>query len=120
MMSARSCGVPPVVSKPSVWKRSRIAGSFTILLVSALMRSTIAFGVCAGAKMPNQFELSKPGTPDSSMVGMSGTISERLADEIAMPLRRPLSTCGLAVITLSNSRPTWPEAMSPIDCCVPL
>ena len=37
----------------------------------------ISFGVFTGTKKPNQLETSKPGTPDSAIVGRSGTIATR-------------------------------------------
>ena len=50
--AANSAGVPPVISKPSVWKRSLTAGSASTLFISAFTRWTTAGGMFAGPKMP--------------------------------------------------------------------
>ena len=48
-----------------------------------------AGGVLAGAKMPIQESISRPGTPDSVMVGTSGISASRFAVRMAMPLACP-------------------------------
>ena len=53
-------------------------------------------------------------------LGEGDLSAERVLEEIAIPLSRPLSMWVLPVRTLSNSIATCPEAMSVMDCCVPL
>src|SRR5262249_2539981 len=68
-----SCGVGGAGAGPIVRKRVATSGSFKAALIAALSLATIADGVPAGATMPNQPVVSKPGTPASSNVGTSGS-----------------------------------------------
>src|SRR5581483_2924752 len=47
--AARSCGAMPPGSAPRAWMRSTTSGSRSILATSVYSRSTILFGVLAGA-----------------------------------------------------------------------
>ena len=58
------------------------------LMNSAFSFCTMGAGVLAAAKMPYQAEMSKPGTPDSWMVGTYGSTCERLA--VDTPIARNL------------------------------
>ena len=56
--------------------------------------SITALGVAAGATSPYQTEASKPGNPDSAMVGTSGKLALRLGLSTASTFKRPLRTWG--------------------------
>ena len=51
---------------------------------------------------------SKPGMPDSIIVGYSGACGERWADVTASAFRRPACTKGSDVLMVSNMMETWP------------
>ena len=56
-----------------------------------------AAGVPAGARMPSQALTSKPGRPDSAIVGNSGALGERCAVVTARPRTWPPLTIGYAL-----------------------
>src|SRR5690606_38094516 len=65
------------VSAPAAAKCLTTSACCRISLTSRSSRPTIAFEVPAGTTMPHQFDASYPGTPDSSMVGTSGSAATR-------------------------------------------
>src|SRR5215475_1281908 len=87
-------GGEPIGSSPCAISLSRTPGSFTALTVSALNRSTIAFGVPAGAPIAAQVRHSNPGTPASVIVGTSGSSGERLGLGTASARSLPALMCG--------------------------
>src|SRR6188768_1240459 len=73
-----------------------ICGSFTVELTASAILSITARGVPVGTKNANQPETSKSGTPDSAIVGTSGSEGTRERVETAMARSFPDSTCGSA------------------------
>src|SRR5262245_31693260 len=96
MMASNSAGELGEGSEPSVLRRFTTSGSFSTACTSALTLSTIAFGVLLGAIRPNQEEYLKLGTPDSTIVGMSGTSLERVGEVMASMRTLPPSACETA------------------------
>ena len=74
--------------------------------------ATIGAGVPAGASNPNQEIASKPGTPDSIMVGSSGMFGERLSDVTASPRNLPSRTAGRIAPAFCNVMVTRPPITS--------
>ena len=74
-----SSGLLVAASVPIERKRCFISSVDIAFTISALRRSTISFGRPAGPTTACQVETSKPGKPDSAMVGTSGAIAERFA-----------------------------------------
>src|SRR6185295_19835052 len=70
--AASSAGVEPFGLAPSSSKRDFTGAWTSAALVTALILAMTSCGVFAGTKKPNQENTSKPGTPDSAIVGMSG------------------------------------------------
>jgi hypothetical protein len=62
---------------------------------SRLSRPTTALGVFAGASIPHQAITSKPGSPDSLTVGMSGVAAERCGPQVPSARSFPAFTCGM-------------------------
>ena len=85
----------PLASAPSDSMRDRNSGALTIATTSVCSRWITACGVPAGAKMPHQPVTSKPGRPDSAIVGISGMPAARLGVLTAIPRTFPLRTCGM-------------------------
>ena len=77
-------------------------------------------GVFAGATSPNQAEASKPGTPDSAMVGTSGRALARFEPATATALMFLPLTCGSTAGMLSNMTGIWPATRSFIAGAAPL
>src|SRR5215470_19509088 len=71
-MAANSAGLLPTGSTPSAVNCSAILESLVALPTSAAMRSTMVFGVPAGAIKPHHDIAVNPGKPDSAMVGTCG------------------------------------------------
>ncbi|MCY1222760.1 hypothetical protein D9M69_392540 [compost metagenome] len=69
--------------------------------------------------MPNHVSDSKPGSPDSLAVGISGASGERFALVTASALSLPSFTCGSPETMLSNSTCTLPEIRSGTASAVP-
>ena len=63
-------------------------------MISACSRSTIGFGVPAGATIICQEAKSKPGTPASATVGISGAIGSRVADDTPSARTLPSASSG--------------------------
>ena len=59
------------------------------LLTSFEIFSTIAGGIPAGPQIPNQSEYSKPGRPDSAIVGTLGNKEDRFEVLTAIALTLP-------------------------------
>ena len=92
---------------PSGASFALISGSVSILTMSALTFRMMSGGVFSGMNRPYQDEMSKPGTPDSCMVGNSGASAERLADVTARPRALPLRACCSSepvVLTIASMR----------------
>src|SRR4030088_3492187 len=91
--AASSPGVEPFGVAPRSSNRGLTDGWASAALVSALILAMISGGVLAGTKNPNHDDTSKPDTPDSAIVGMSGRIAMRSLVVTASPRRVPLLTC---------------------------
>lgn len=61
MSAARSAGEPSSGSVSALSKASRVSAVAMSALISLLRRSTIAYGVPAGAMIASQSEASNPG-----------------------------------------------------------
>src|SRR5437899_1394008 len=107
MYSAKSCGVPVASSAPSDSSRSRRSRMRSARTMSALSRSTRAPRVAAGTTTPCQVIASKPGTPDSELVGSSGTVAERCAAVTASARSRPPLLYGIAEADVANISCAW-------------
>jgi hypothetical protein len=86
---------------------------------SALSLPTIGLGVAAGATIPLQLVASKPGTPASAKVGMSGAPPERLVEVTAIALTLPARICGKVPGNEKNDNCTRPEITSGIIAPAP-
>src|SRR5262245_43328289 len=64
---------------PSGSNLARTAGSDNAVTVAALTLVMMSGGVFAGMNNEYHDETSKPGTPDSAIVGMSGAVGKRCA-----------------------------------------
>src|SRR5258706_7007133 len=87
-VSARMCatnfsGEPPATSAPCASSCSLPSGLCKYLFTSAFSLAMIGAGVPAGARMPNHELASKPGRPDSAIVGTSGSAGARLSEVTA-------------------------------------
>src|SRR6478752_4976302 len=110
---AASCaGVEPLGLAPSSSNRDLTGGCTSAALVSALILATTSGGVLAGTKKPNQENTSKPGTPDSAMVGISGTAATRSLVVTASPRKLPPFTCDRIEGMLSKMTSTRPGIRS--------
>jgi hypothetical protein len=69
---ANFSGVPPPSSAPEAYSRSITSGITSTLLMSSFIRFAIAAGILPGPTRPYQVVASKPGKPDSAMVGTLG------------------------------------------------
>ena len=80
----------------------------------------MAVGVFAGARMPCQILASKPGTPDSAIVGTPGTRFERRME--VMPSARTLPAFAMAteVDAALKTICNWPATVSESDWATPL
>ena len=79
---------------------------------SACKRVTTALGVAAGATRPYHTEASKPGKPDSAMVGVSGKIAVRVGLSTASTRSLPLRTWGCTPNALTATKGTCPPITS--------
>src|ERR1700682_6278780 len=105
-------GDPPAASAPWLRSFSRASELCSHLLTSTLILATIGAGVPAGASTPNQELASKPGSPLSLMVGMSGSTGARFNEVTAIARNLPPLICGSADGRLSNMICTWPPTRS--------
>ncbi len=94
-----------------------ISGVDMILRISWCSRSTISFGVAAGANRMCQDTASKSGAPAASANGgTSGSVGRRVSDETASARSLPSRISGSEAPASAKPRLTWPAAMSAIDC----
>lgn len=82
--------------------RAWIASPFSQVFASAFIASMIGRGVPAGADMPNQISWSKPGSPSSARVGISGAPGLRRLPVSARPRSRPSLRSGSEAPRLST------------------
>ena len=75
--------------------------------------------MAAGAPMPDQVEFSKPGTPDSAMVGMPGSAETRFAEVTAIARTFPDWMCGRLGALMLNESWMCPAITSIRDCAEP-
>jgi hypothetical protein len=68
-----------MISLPRAITTSRTSGFRKICCIAPCSMRTSLAGVPAGAKSPCQLPNSYPSTPDSAMVGTSGSMGERFA-----------------------------------------
>src|SRR6187455_1333797 len=95
--SAANCpGVLVTGSTPRSSRRLLVAGFLTIVTSASLSFATISFGVAAGARMPYQVLMSKPGRPDSLGGGNLGNSGWGSGGHTARGLSRRASTNGIA------------------------
>jgi hypothetical protein len=80
---------------------------------------TIAGSIPPGPSRPAQLPTSKPGSPDSAMVGRSGISADRLLSAIAIGRTRSDFSVSMAG-TLPNSTCTWPPIKSTSAGFMPL
>ena len=83
MRAANTSGPSASTGKPVFLNFSLISGSAKILTSSLASRSTIGFGVHAGAKMPWKVSDSASLMPSSSSVGTFGRSGQRVFDVTA-------------------------------------
>src|SRR5262249_15119077 len=89
LYAAYSSGVLATGWKPSAANRSFTSGCAKALAISRYSRSTISLGVPAGTTTPVSASDSWLGTLDSSIVGTSGIVAERLFASTASARRFP-------------------------------
>src|SRR5258708_6073988 len=76
---SRNCrSLPPAGATPSVSSCAAVSLRLSILFTSALMRSTTGRRRVFGPIRPCHSATSKPGTPDSTTAGTSGSAGRRL------------------------------------------
>jgi hypothetical protein len=78
MKRFRGCLSRGNISWPMSVSRLRTVGSASAATTAVLSFTTISFGVPLGTHSPCQNEMLIPGTPSSSLVGMSGAANQRL------------------------------------------
>src|SRR6266516_4891083 len=110
--AASSAGVEPFGVAPSSSNRDLTGAWASAALVSALILAMTSCGVLAGTKKPNHENTSKPGKPDSAMVGRSGTTATRSLVVTASPRKLPAFTCSSTVGMLSKMTSTRPGIRS--------
>src|SRR5262249_33647968 len=89
LYAAYSSGVLATGWKPSAANRSFTSGCAKALAISRYSRSTISLGWPAGTTTPVSASDSWLGTLDSSIVGTSGIVAERLFASTASAPRVP-------------------------------
>src|SRR4051794_3495956 len=92
-----SSGVVVSTLTPASTRRLRASEELRALTISVLRRATIGFGMPAGPNTQNHEVISNPGTPDSAIVGTSGSAAERLLLDTAIARMRPTFTIGIIV-----------------------
>src|SRR6185369_1338777 len=117
--AASSPGVVPRGVAPRSSKRDLTLGCARAALVSALSLAMISGGVFTGTKKPNQLETSKPGTPDSAIVGISGTTATRSLVVTASARTAPDLTWPMTDGMLSKETSTRPGSRSLIASAPP-
>ena len=96
------------------------SGDVSALLIARLSASTIAFGVFAGAKKPNQPIASTFFTPSSAKVGTSGSAVERFEPELARMVTLPARCNSVRSAMASTAAGTWPPIRSLLYAAEPL
>src|SRR6185369_3110731 len=94
----------------------RSAGSGSAVTVAALTFLMMSVGVLAGIHNEYQDDTSKPGTPDSAMVGSSGAVGNRCAVVTASPRSWPVRTVWSsepAVLNMASTRPAMASVTAP-------
>ena len=81
-------------------------------MISPCSFASTAAGVAPGANSAFQITTSKPGKPDSAMVGISGAKAERWAPVMAMPRSFPERIWGSTVGAAASMTPTRPPSTS--------
>src|SRR3954452_4891308 len=74
---ASSSAEPPAASAPALASFFLTSTCLSAWLISLLSLAITSAAVPAGAKKANQLLMSKPGTPASAIVGISGADGER-------------------------------------------
>ena len=120
MNSPNCAGAIGAACRPIALSFSAISGSAMMRLISRLSLSTTGAGVAAGATTPYQVPVSKPGRPDSAIVGTSGRMATRLSDDTASGRILPAFTCGIRVTMLSNCAWNTPPSRSLVAGALPL
>src|SRR5436309_9179279 len=92
--------------------RSLTSGCAEISAISFDNRATTSGGVFDGTATPNQIVRSKPGTPFSATVGISGSEASRRPDATASALSLPAATCGIADVGAAQIIGIWPASRS--------
>src|ERR1700736_4420830 len=110
--AARSARVEPFGLAPSSSNRDFTDAWTSAALVSTLILAMTSFDVFAGTKKPNHENTSKPGTPDSAMVGISGTTATRSLVVTASARSEPAFACGRIEGMLSKMTSTRPGMRS--------
>ena len=88
-----------------------------ICFISACSRSTIGFGVLAGASSTCQDTASKSGAPAASENGgTSGCAGSRFDDDTASARSLPSRMSGSDAPASAKAKATWPAATSVTDC----
>ena len=105
-------GVVVKTSAPSVATRSRASGELIAFTRSALTRVTIGLGVPVGATTPHHWLVSKPLTPASCKLGVSGKAKKRSGVVTARARNFPAFTLGNADATDTNAKLAWPPRSS--------
>src|SRR5450830_123990 len=80
----------------------------------------MSLGVPAGAIIANQLAASKPATPPSEMVGISGANDRRLGPTTPRAFNWPFLTIGRDEVTLSKNSETLPASRSFMALLLPL
>ena len=97
-----SSGVLPVTSKPMSASRPRTSWRARAVSTSPWSLRSTAGGVFAGAINPFHRLETKPGKPDSSMVGTSGSTGERRAELTASARSFPSRASGTTMCSGLN------------------
>ena len=79
----------------------------------------IGFGVADGTHKMVQPTASKPGTPASAIVGMSGAAGTRVVDVTPSARTLPAAICATTVPVSANISETWPAITSFKPCGAP-
>ena len=89
MILPNSAGVVPTTSTPMAAMRSWKPVVLMVFMISRCSVSMISGGVCAGPTRPTPEPTSKPGKPDSDIVGTSGKDEMRFRLVAAIARRPP-------------------------------
>src|SRR5262249_33824622 len=114
--AANPSGVELSITTPSGSNLALTAGSDKALTVAAFSLAMISGGVLAGTNSPYQDDTSKPGTPDSAIVGRSGKVGKRFSVVTASPGSCPEGTvCSSEPVVLKaeSTRPAIVSVMAP-------